>query len=275
MRTFAYLAIFLVACSSGGGSGGGGGGHIDFAMHHDGFVPFDMKHSDANTTGSCFDGIQNGAESDVDCGGPVCPRCADGQRCISNSDCSSSTCTGGVCGMNGCSPGTANCTGAGCTTNTDSDPSNCGACGHLCTLPHASSTCSSGQCAVSACGSGYSDCDFVASNGCETHTASDVNNCGSCGNPCGFGQICSNSFCQGGGGPDLSVVQDGGIKPLCSQGACAHSLCVASTALTSGCDGQSCVAAVCNADPFCCGSGGGTWDSSCVSEVATYCTCGC
>ncbi len=55
---------------------------------------------------SCSDGIRDGLETDVDCGGPACPRCALGKYCATNTDCSSGVCTpmpqapgepGGVC----------------------------------------------------------------------------------------------------------------------------------------------------------------------------------
>src|SRR5207302_5558890 len=48
----------------------------------------------------CLDGVKDGGEADVDCGGPsqACPRCADGKSCSGTSDCNSgggSVCTGG------------------------------------------------------------------------------------------------------------------------------------------------------------------------------------
>lgn len=46
---------------------------------------------------TCSDGIQNGAESDVDCGGGTCARCADGKKCSTRNDCASALCVGGVC----------------------------------------------------------------------------------------------------------------------------------------------------------------------------------
>ncbi|MBL8613051.1 MAG: hypothetical protein JNL38_37270 [Myxococcales bacterium] len=49
-------------------------------------------------TGS--DGIQNGTESDVDCGGAAptnAPKCADGTKCGAGDDCVSLSCKGGVC----------------------------------------------------------------------------------------------------------------------------------------------------------------------------------
>src|SRR5262245_24306143 len=45
----------------------------------------------------CTDGIKNGAESDVDCGGGTCPRCQGGQICNTRSDCHTALCTGGTC----------------------------------------------------------------------------------------------------------------------------------------------------------------------------------
>jgi cysteine-rich repeat protein len=46
---------------------------------------------------SCNDAMQNGAESDVDCGGPACAPCALGQSCTTALDCASSACVAGLC----------------------------------------------------------------------------------------------------------------------------------------------------------------------------------
>jgi len=46
---------------------------------------------------SCTDLIKNGGETDVDCGGPSCPTCVDGNICLLNRDCQSGSCTGGFC----------------------------------------------------------------------------------------------------------------------------------------------------------------------------------
>jgi plastocyanin len=45
----------------------------------------------------CNDSKQNGNESDVDCGGGICPACQDGLHCKGNSDCMSKICTSGTC----------------------------------------------------------------------------------------------------------------------------------------------------------------------------------
>jgi hypothetical protein len=41
---------------------------------------------------SCTDGIQNGSETDVDCGGGTCPRCGIDKTCRSRDDCASALC---------------------------------------------------------------------------------------------------------------------------------------------------------------------------------------
>jgi hypothetical protein len=47
---------------------------------------------------SCTDGIEDGAETDVDCGGNACAPCAVGKKCLVDSDCLTSVCSlAGVC----------------------------------------------------------------------------------------------------------------------------------------------------------------------------------
>lgn len=46
---------------------------------------------------SCTDRVKNGLETDVDCGGVTCPKCAKDKACKVNSDCSSNKCKGGKC----------------------------------------------------------------------------------------------------------------------------------------------------------------------------------
>ena len=45
---------------------------------------------------TCTDGITNGSESDVDCGGS-CPLCGNTRDCTSQDDCRSALCVSGVC----------------------------------------------------------------------------------------------------------------------------------------------------------------------------------
>ena len=45
---------------------------------------------------TCGDGVKNGSETGVDCGGS-CPRCSTGQACLSRNDCSGAVCSAGTC----------------------------------------------------------------------------------------------------------------------------------------------------------------------------------
>ena len=55
------------------------------------------KKGKTQNQNQCADGIKNGAESDVDCGGGICSRCQGGQICNSRNDCHTALCTGGTC----------------------------------------------------------------------------------------------------------------------------------------------------------------------------------
>jgi hypothetical protein len=46
---------------------------------------------------TCSDGIQDGYETGVDCGGPSCAPCPSGQGCLGNPDCASGACSSLVC----------------------------------------------------------------------------------------------------------------------------------------------------------------------------------
>jgi hypothetical protein len=78
---------------------------------------------------------------------------------------------------------------------------NCNFCGDACQLAHAQSACLPGMgplafvCTLQSCVAGWGDCDMFASNGCETDTTSDPNNCGGCGVVCGAGAECVMSAC--------------------------------------------------------------------------------
>jgi hypothetical protein len=46
---------------------------------------------------TCSDGMRNGTETAVDCGGGGCPPCVDGRACVVGGDCRSGLCAGNVC----------------------------------------------------------------------------------------------------------------------------------------------------------------------------------
>ncbi len=54
---------------------------------------------------SCTDGVLNGDESDVDCGGGTCPACSAGDDCTAGADCESGICTDDVCVAPECGDG--------------------------------------------------------------------------------------------------------------------------------------------------------------------------
>jgi hypothetical protein len=45
----------------------------------------------------CGDNVKNGTETDLDCGGPQCTPCANGKKCMGDTDCASKQCTNGTC----------------------------------------------------------------------------------------------------------------------------------------------------------------------------------
>ncbi|MCY1057891.1 DUF4215 domain-containing protein [Nannocystis sp. SCPEA4] len=57
----------------------------------------DSCKNDCSAPASCIDGVQNGGESDVDCGGLHCFGCLDAQICDDNFDCKSGYCHEGQC----------------------------------------------------------------------------------------------------------------------------------------------------------------------------------
>ena len=126
---------------------------------------------------SCTDGIKNGLEGDVDCGGACPNRCAVGSSCLAQLDCqgapnSTVACVTGTCTITSCAPtAMANCDGNGangCETNTATDIRNCGGCQLQCVFPNAAAQCVNGFCAIGSCNSGFSNCDNNLGNGCET-----------------------------------------------------------------------------------------------------------
>ncbi len=46
---------------------------------------------------TCKDGVKNGTETDVDCGGPICKACGLGEKCKVCDDCDKGACNGGTC----------------------------------------------------------------------------------------------------------------------------------------------------------------------------------
>jgi hypothetical protein len=186
--------------------------------------------------GTCTDGLRNGEESDVDCGG-ACGPCGLMGACLTNSDCASSVCARGVCVAGSCRDGLRNgdesdadCGGAcppcatdrACTTESDCESSACVAnrcappscgdqrrnggetdvdCGGPCVpCPPDASCLRNSDCAIGACVDARCtlSCDLpLLSCGPEcVDPRVDPLNCGGCNQPCPPGGVCAQGQCQ-------------------------------------------------------------------------------
>jgi hypothetical protein len=161
---------------------------------------------------TCSDGIKDGGETDVDCGGS-CPSCAMGQACQSNSDCitglcdpdahtCTSACTPRTCAQLGFNCGAADdgC-GGQLTCGTCTAPSTCGGggvtnvCGSLACSSNAD--CPAGQMCAAMQGVCVAACtapDILCGLQC-VNPSSDPANCGECGISCSPTQACVNGTC--------------------------------------------------------------------------------
>ncbi len=146
---------------------------------------------------SCGDGIQNGSETDVDCGGECPAKCGDGEGCSGGGDCESGICTNNECKAPSCSDGIQN----GSETDVDCGgacPSKCED-GESCEVP---ADCVGGICSGDTCDS--PSCSDGIKNGSET----DVDCGGECPDDCPDGDGCSvNSDCES------DFCEDGICKP--------------------------------------------------------------
>ena len=198
---------------------------------------------------TCADQVQNGGESDVDCGGDACAPCALGRACVTAADCRSGNCTGGHCaaGSAGCAavdvdnPSCHDCTLNGGESDIDCGGDACGPCasGLVC---RGDADCQSSSCQGGHCATGKRSCETVdpanpscgdcVKNGGET----DVDCGGDACAPCSYGLhcvsggdclslVCASKSCQIGGhgaacrtGADCTTAQ-------CRPGRCSTGLC--------------------------------------------------
>ncbi len=132
---------------------------------------------------TCRDGVRNGNETDIDCGGDTCPGCDDGEDCMVGSDCVSQV----------CDPDADTCTPASCTdgvrngneTDIDCGGDTCPGCddGEMCSMD---GDCASGSCDELGMVCLPPACDDGVQNGDET----DLDCGGSCAADCDDGEGC-------------------------------------------------------------------------------------
>jgi hypothetical protein len=122
-----------------------------------------------------------------------------------------------------CPPGDNWCSGTCISSN---NPYNCGICGRDCTQydkitqVQAIYACSQGTCTFAQCKPGWTSC--YGTNTCDTHTATDLNNCGTCR------QACPQPWLSCPGTWDAVVIING-MGPTssyqCVNGACVGTCC--------------------------------------------------
>lgn len=149
----------------------------------------------------CDNGVRDGNETDVDCGGGACWLCLPGQRCTEDLDCSTLWCEAGTCGATACNDDVRN----GRESGRDCGGPDCPACadGRGCVLP---TDCASGLCREGVC----VPPDCVTDADCE-----------------GVFGVCSIGQCDGGrctriSRPDRTPCNDGCSIGVCSIGACVE-----------------------------------------------------
>jgi len=137
-------------------------------------VPLDT--GDLVCLGSCADGIRNGTETDVDCGGYLCAPCDEGDLCEEPSDCETGKCDDGVC-VASCTDGERN----GDETDVD--------CGGSCPGCRASQACDgNADCLDGLCRGGV--CVSTCANGMRNRGEIGIDCGGVCPRRCALGDGC-------------------------------------------------------------------------------------
>ncbi len=202
--------------------------------------------------GNCDGSLVNGCETLTTSSNTHCGRCNN--ACGAGFVCSAGAC-GSVCGS-----GTTFCSGA--CVNTQTSPSNCGACGVTCPgAANATATCASGACSF-RCSAGFGDCDGSAANGCETNFATSTAHCGGCGSACNAtngtpscaagacGITCATGFgnCDGSAANGCEVDLRSTVTSCGSCGAACSLPNATPACMSSACAVSSCTAGFANCD---------------------------
>ncbi len=167
----------------------------------------------------CNDGVMDGSETDVDCGG-TCAKCANSLKCVSATDCTSSVCkadsTGTPrCAAPTCSDGVQNQGESGIDCGGTSTCARC-ATGFGCTLPT--------DCISGVCGSNNTCSAPSCSDGVQNEQETDVDcggpNCSTSTTACANGKICKvNSDCL-----YSWCVISSGTSGICTQPSCSDGI---------------------------------------------------
>jgi hypothetical protein len=201
---------------------------------------------------ACINGVKDGTETAIDCGGSCPTKCADGQACVANSDCANGFCDANKCAAASCTDGVLN----GSESAIDCGGT-CPGCvnGKACT---SNGDCTSHGCVASICQP--PTCDDKVMDGAEV----DVDCGGTSGCPaCADGMLCNqDSDCTGAICGPASVVYgqtpvnrcfpatcQGDAGHVCGQsGACELCANGQPCSTNADCLTKTCVAAACAAE---------------------------
>jgi len=182
-----------------------------------------------------------------------------GRACVLTN--ATSACVSSVCAVTACGTGFADCDGSaasGCETNTQTDSTNCGACGRTC---GAGQVCSRGVCATT-CATPLTTCSSGGASYC-ANTTIDPANCGACGRACALPNAsasgcgagaCTVQTCATGFGDCNGTASDGCETNLltssASCGACGRACTLANA--TAACGAGACAITACATGFFNC-----------------------
>jgi hypothetical protein len=194
------------------------------------------------TLPSSTDGLRNGTETDIDCGGEAAPACRDGKRCLMASDCLSLSCVGKICAVATANDGIKN---AG-ETDIDCGGMSAPKCGDAKACV-AGTDCASQVCTEKKC------IALSASDGVKNGTETDID----CGGPaapkCGTAKACA-------------------MASDCASGVCTGSVCQAPTAtdgLKNGDESDVDCGGTITGAPACGAGKGCARDADCTTSVCS------
>ncbi len=196
---------------------------------------------------------------------PACNPALDSNACVAAPQCSGSLRDCKNSGLDGCE------------TDVSADVNNCGACGNKCPTPTSGqAVCDDGVCGSAVCGGRYKDCNGDPSDGCETDTYRNTDNCGACGSKCPGGTnaaaACSlgqcKLACQAGylncDGQTDNGCETNGAADINHCGTCGNR-CLPSGAANATCAAGSCTVSSCAAPFLTCQAGPTT---SCETNIS-------
>ncbi len=203
----------------------------------------------------CTDGVQNGTETGVDCGGDTCPACPSGGQCTAPEDCASGICVAGVCHDPTCTDGIED----GTESDVDCGGGACAVCGDGagCRL---GADCASLVCTLAVCQ--QATCADGVRNGGEV---ADLEPACDSGAECPSG-VCSANVCQpasctdgvengaetaldcgGGSCPGCPIGAACFLNPDCAVGGCSGGVCQPPCTAGAECPSGVCATGYCRA----------------------------